>query len=190
MLSRKARWHMSAQAHKARYGTWTRKAHKARWYVSTSGTQFSRLKNNIFKIPKMLRNTNRLHRCKNPNYQSQQLLSRPKCVSKLPKVALVQLTFGWSRLTYSDLGWSRMSLTYNFCKNYTHIFFVGDQIFENYFSDSFYYYYKSWQLLFSKIGTAFCISNRDRDITNWFSYFKSGQIYYKQGSFYKSVTHI
>ena len=55
-----------------------------------------------------------------------------------------------------------MSLTYNFCKNYIQIFFVGDQIFENYFSDSFHYYYKSWQLLFSKIGTAFCISNRDR----------------------------
>ena len=82
-----------------------------------------------------------------------------------------------------------MSLTYNFCKNYIQIFFVGDQIFENYFSDSFHYYYKSWQLLFSKIGTAFCISNRDRDITNWFSYFKSGQIYYKQGSFYKSGKH-
>ena len=45
-------------------------------------------------------------------------------------------------------------------------------IFESFLPNNFHYYYKSCQLLFLKIRTAFLFTNRGRDIINRGSYYK------------------
>lgn len=108
-------------------------------------------------------------------------------------------------LIYSDLGWSKMHLTYCFKKTYIQMIFLEKFINKGvpkwpnaHWKNVKYFWYiprsHHWKLfgetLLFQIEADFLITNQGRIITRWGSYHQSGQIYYKSGSHYKSVHKI